>query len=373
MDTEGSGKIESVSKVNSNSKVERIELSQKDLLEFLHRVAIHRPVFIWGPPGIGKSAIVHDFAKQIGLECVALLGSQLSPEDIIGIPQMMDGTFRYCPPRMIARHEAYCLFLDEFNACSTEVQKVFYTLIHDRRIGEFILPEGSVVVAAGNRADDYAIVTKLSSALINRMVHVHLSPSIQDWIDWSKENFLHPLVVDYIDANPQHLVVAPTSDEQPFSTPRAWHILSDSLSELEYDCPDRLLRALCLGTISADHVEPFLHFIHGKLKKCSLKLLLTDKIDWPFEKEKRHYLRFLIWMLRCHLIRHLPEHYNDLKEVDAQLLIVSKEKIKRLVAHAPNLVDEILFGSYDKHLPEWFVKDFHLSQRNEKTFGLRTQ
>lgn len=356
----------------STQKAQMYELSQKDLLEFLHKVAIHRPVFIWGPPGIGKSAIVHDFAKEIGLECVALLGSQLSPEDIIGIPQMMDGTFRYCPPRMIARHEAYCLFLDEFNACSTEVQKVFYTLIHDRRIGEFILPEGSVVVAAGNRADDHAIVTKLSSALVNRMVHVHLSPSIQDWIDWSKLNFVHPLVIDYIEANPDQLLVRPPSDEKPFSTPRAWHILSDALGELEYDCPENLLRALFLGTISSEHVEPFLQFIHTKLKKCSLKLLLQDKINWPFEKDKRHYLRFLVWSLRSHLIQHLPENYNQLKESDVLLVMASKDKIKPLLTHAPALVEEILFSRHGKQLPDWFVKDFQLTQDKEKTFGLRT-
>jgi hypothetical protein len=359
-----------LSKPDTKGPQKRFELSQRDLLEFLHKVALHRPVFIWGPPGIGKSAIVHDFAKEIGLECVALLGSQLSPEDIIGIPQMMDGTFRYCPPRMIARHEPYCLFLDEFNACSTEVQKVFYTLIHDRRIGEFVLPEGSVVVAAGNRGEDHAIVLKLSSALVNRMVHVHLQPSIQDWIDWSKENFLHPLVVDFIEDNPTFLVVGPTSDEKPFSTPRAWHMLSDSLSELEYDCPDTILRALCLGTLTEEHCDPFLKFIHGKMKHCSLSLLMSDKSEWPFDKDRRHYLRYMIWLLKRHLSHHLPENYGDLKESDAQLLEISKAKIKKLYAHVPDLAEEILFNN-DKKLPEWFVKDFHTAQVKEKTFGLR--
>jgi hypothetical protein len=356
---------------SNSQKPKHFELSQIDLLAFLHKVAVHRPVFIWGPPGIGKSAIVHDFAKQIGLECVALLGSQLSPEDIIGIPQMMDGTFRYCPPRMIARHEAYCLFLDEFNACSTEVQKVFYTLIHDRRIGEFILPEGSVVVAAGNRAEDHAIVMKLSSALVNRMVHVHLQPSIQDWIDWSKVSHLHPLVVDYIEANPNQLAVGPSDDEQPFSTPRAWHMLSDSLSELEYDCPDNIMRALCLGTLSEDHVDPFLKFIHGKMKNCSLNLLLADKNEWPFDKARRHYLRYMIWLLKRHLSKHLPEQYSDLKESDAHLLEISKAKIKKLYAHVPDLAAEILFNEEGNTLPAWFIKDFNTAQVKEKTFGLR--
>lgn len=111
-----------------------ITINQTQLLDVLLNVATTRPVFIWGAPGIGKSSIVEDFADSVGLECVSLLGSQLAPEDIIGVPQIKDGKSVFCPPRSIAREEAYCLFLDELNACSQEVQKAFYSLIHDRRM-----------------------------------------------------------------------------------------------------------------------------------------------------------------------------------------------------------------------------------------------
>src|SRR5689334_2693676 len=103
-------------------------VTQKELFQFLLDVAVVRPVFIWGAPGIGKSSLVQQFAEQVGLPCVSLLGSQLAPEDILGVPQITDGVSRFCPPRMIARSEAYCLFLDELNACSHEVQKSFYSL-----------------------------------------------------------------------------------------------------------------------------------------------------------------------------------------------------------------------------------------------------
>src|SRR5712692_5289234 len=90
-----------------------ITLTQTQLSDFLLNVAIVRPVFIWGQPGIGKSSLVQEFAAQVGLDCVSLLGSQLAPEDLIGVPQILDGTSRFCPPRTIARAEPYCLFLDE--------------------------------------------------------------------------------------------------------------------------------------------------------------------------------------------------------------------------------------------------------------------
>src|SRR3954466_5757230 len=169
-----------------------ITVTQSGLSSFLLNVAVIRPVFIWGPPGIGKSSLVQAFARDVGLDCVSLLGSQLAPEDLIGVPQIVDGTSRFCPPRMIARSRAYCLFLDELNACSHEVQKAFYSLIHERRVGEYHLPDGSIVIGAGNRAQDSAIVKPMSSALLNRMVHIHLQVSHRDWMAWAHTSGIHP-------------------------------------------------------------------------------------------------------------------------------------------------------------------------------------
>ena len=73
----------------------------------------------------------------------------------------------FCPPRSIAGKEAHCLFLDELNACSPEVQKAFYSLILERRIGECHLPEEAIVIGAGNRVQDNAITRPMSSVLLN--------------------------------------------------------------------------------------------------------------------------------------------------------------------------------------------------------------
>ena len=182
-----------------------ITVTQSDLTEVLLNVAPIRPVFIWGAPGIGKSALVEQFAAEIGLPCVSLLGSQLAPEDIIGIPRILDDVSEFLPPKMIARKEPYVLFLDELNACSQEVQKAFYSLIHEKRIGEYHLPKGSIVIGAGNRAQDSAIVKTMSSALVNRMFHVQLKADSKQWIQWAYENDIHSWVIDYITQRPDHL------------------------------------------------------------------------------------------------------------------------------------------------------------------------
>ena len=173
-----------------------VSVTQNELMEVLLNIAPVRPVYIWGAPGIGKSSIVEQFANDIGLSCVSLLGSQLAPEDIIGIPRISGETSEFLPPKMIARKEPYVLFLDELNACSQEVQKAFYSLIYERRVGEYHLPSGSIIIGAGNRAQDGAIVKIMSTALINRMFHVQIKVDSGQWIQWAKSENLHPWVVD---------------------------------------------------------------------------------------------------------------------------------------------------------------------------------
>jgi hypothetical protein len=258
-----------------------ITVTQKQLSEFLINVAVVRPVFIWGPPGIGKSSLVQQFAAQVGLPCISLLGSQLAPEDIIDVPQILDGTSRFCPPRMITRAEPYCLFLDELNACSHEVQKAFYSLIHGRRIGEYELPAGSIVIGAGNRAQDSAIVKLMSSALLNRMVHIHLKVSHRDWLECAGANGIHHLVLDYIQTRPDHLWSQPPKHEEPFSTPRTWHMLSDVLRSYGDRITDEWLGVLAYGCPSPQHAGQFKAFVKQLRSRYQLAAILKGEVGWP--------------------------------------------------------------------------------------------
>ena len=93
------------------------------------------------------------------------------------------------------------------------------------------MPSGSIVIGAGNRAQDSAIVKPMSSALMNRMIHVHLGVSARDWLAWAEVNNIHLSVLEYVKLRPDHLWVQPSKHEEPFSTPRSWHMLSDALYE----------------------------------------------------------------------------------------------------------------------------------------------
>ncbi|MEO8396029.1 MAG: MoxR family ATPase [Chloroflexota bacterium] len=332
-------------------------VTQKQLLSFLLNVAVVRPVFIWGQPGIGKSALVQHFAESLGLPCVSLLGSQLAPEDLIGVPQILDGVSVFCPPKMIARDEPYCLFLDELNACSHEVQKAFYSLIHERRIGEYHLPEGSIVIGAGNRAQDNAIVKPMSSALMNRMIHVHLSVSHRDWLDWAYETSIHPYVIEYIQQRPDHLWSPPPKHEEPFSTPRSWHMLSDALYEYGERLDDSVIEVLSYGCLTPNHAVQFRAFIKQIRGAYQLNAILKGDASFPNQPEDRDVLYFLAMSFRAHLIKELPHEPKELRAEGKALVIRAKVMLKELAHISLEIAQMVVSGQEDRAetLPSWFM------------------
>jgi MoxR-like ATPase len=333
-----------------------ITVSQKELANFLLHVALVRPVFIWGQPGIGKSAIVQQFADQLGIPCVSLLGSQLAPEDLIGVPQILDGTSRFCPPRTIARTEPYCLFLDELNACSHEVQKAFYSLIHERRIGEYTLPEGSIVLGAGNRAHDSAIVKPMSSALLNRMVHVHLKASHRDWLEWANGHGIHQLVLDYIRTRPDHLWSPPPKHEEPFSTPRSWHMLSDALHSFGEGISDVSLSVLTAGCLTPHHAAQFKAFVKQIRSKYHLAAIIKGEMTWPRRPEERDILYFLAQSFRAQLIKELPAHAGAARAAHKDLVFRAKALLTDLAAISLEIAQMVVAkGEGDDGLPAWFM------------------
>jgi MoxR-like ATPase len=332
-----------------------ISLSQSQLIIFLLNVAPVRPVFIWGAPGIGKSSLVGQFAADVGLPCVSLLGSQLAPEDLLGVPQIVDGVSRFCPPAMIARQEPYCLFLDELNACSHEVQKAFYSLIHERRVGEYYLPDGSVVIGAGNRAQDSAIVKPMSSALLNRMVHVHLKVSHRDWLDWANASGIHAFVLEYIHTRPDHLWSQPPKHEEPFSTPRSWHMLSDALYSFGAQIDEEALEALAYGCLSPPHAQQFKAFIKQVRRKYRLDAILKGDMAFPRAPEERDVLYFLAQSLRARLLKELPADKGDSTPHQRDLAYRAKGLLKDL-AQISLEIAQMVVSNVDNHtLPSWFM------------------
>lgn len=337
-----------------------ITVTPNELKELLLNIAPLRPVHIWGAPGIGKTAIVEEFADEVGMECVSMLGSQLAPEDIIGIPQIKDGKSQFIPPAMIARDEPYVLFLDELNGASLDVQRAMYSLIYEKRVGEFYLPEGSIVIAAGNRQQDNAIVKTMSSALVNRMFQVELRPDQKQWLEWACANGIHPWITDYITQRLDHLFSEPPKVEEPFSTPRSWHMLSDALKEYgagEKDLDEKMLKVLAYGCLSPSHAGMFLAFIKQVKNKYTLDAIIKGDEKWPDKPEDRDVLYFLAQTFRARLLHDLPQNKGKLDRNTQEFVYRAKSMIKELSEINFEIAQMVVSADEGEVLPEWFMME----------------
>lgn len=186
------------------------------------------PAFLWGPPGIGKSSVVKSVALAADLPVIDLRASLLDPTDLRGIPTIQNGEAVWCPPSFLPRatDRPGILFLDEINAAPPLVQASLYQLVLDRQIGEYRLPIGWSIVAAGNRQTDRAVVFRLSSALANRFIHLDFESDVDDWRTWAIAAGINPLVVGFIATRPELLSGIP-GDAVAYPTPRSWEMISD--------------------------------------------------------------------------------------------------------------------------------------------------
>jgi hypothetical protein len=267
----------------SSPITETVTLSQaRDLIRCLSH---EQSVLLLSPPGLGKSDVVRQAAAAEGLECKSLLGTQIAPEDVSGVPRIVGERSVFCPPRVLLPENAskFCLFLDELPACAPDVQKAFYSLLLERRIGEYLLPEGTWVVAAGNRAEDKALVRTISSALVNRVLILNVRIDVAEWLAWATANKVRDEVIKFIESSPESLLRPVPDRPVPFSTPRAWASLARALDLVgargQLTAP--LVRALAVGRVSEDDAR---RFAAAWLGNPAESTSLDEKLDWPLDR-----------------------------------------------------------------------------------------
>jgi len=185
------------------------------------------PVFVWGAPGIGKSSIVKQIAEQKEMAFLDLRLSLLDPTDLKGIPffnaETKEGV--WAKPSFLPSDpdSKGILFLDEINTAPPAVQASAYQLILDRKVGEYELPKGWSIVAAGNRENDRGVVYKMPPPLANRFVHFEMEVDFDDWKSWAYGAGIESAIIGYLAYDKSMLFTFdPTSNEKAFATPRSW-------------------------------------------------------------------------------------------------------------------------------------------------------
>lgn len=242
----------------------------------LHAMKKRRPIFMWGPPGIGKSDIV----KQVNNEFdnSLLIDVRLSlwePTDIKGIPyfdsnvgKMVWGAPSELPDEeMASKYNHITLFLDELANAAPSVQAAAYQLILNRRVGEYVLPDNVSIVAAGNREGDKGVTFQMPSPLANRFIHIELEVSFDDWANWAVDHRIHKDVIGFLEFSKNDLYdFDPKYPTKSFATPRSWEFVSELLDD---DLDEQTTRILVAGSIGEGLANKFIGHrkIAGSLPK----------------------------------------------------------------------------------------------------------
>ncbi|MGB3962510.1 MAG: MoxR family ATPase, partial [Sulfurimonas sp.] len=218
------------------------------------------PTFLWGAPGIGKSSIVKQIANEKEIGFIDLRLSLMDPTDLKGIPfyDKESHTALWAPPAFLPSSGEGILFLDELNAAPPSVQASAYQLILDRKVGEYNLPDGWAIVAAGNREGDRGVTYRMPAPLANRFVHFEMEVDVDDWRLWAYKKALDTRIISYISYKSEHLFTFDAKSEtKSFATPRSWEYV-DSIFKSEI--PANLLLNAISGAVGKEVAVGFLSF-----------------------------------------------------------------------------------------------------------------
>ena len=234
----------------------RTVTSQQARKSILKAFKVKRPLFLWGPPGIGKSDLVAGITKELGGIMYDCRLGQMEPTDIRGIPFYNKdiGKMDWAPPidlpdeETASKYPIVVLFLDEMNSASGSVQAAAYQLILNFRIGKYHLPKNTVIVAAGNRESDKGVTFRMPTPLANRFLHQEMKVDFPSWLEWAVNNKVHKDVVGYLSFAKQDLYdFDAKSSSRAFATPRTWMFVSELLQEDDGD--NETLANMISGTV----------------------------------------------------------------------------------------------------------------------------
>lgn len=241
-----------MSQVSDSYTVTSVQVRKALLAAF----EVQRPVFLWGPPGIGKSDVVASITNELGGLMIDLRMAQMEPTDIRGIPFFNKdlGKMDWAPPielpdeETASQYPVVVLFLDEMNSAAPAVQAAGYQLILNRRVGKYVLPKNVVIVAAGNRESDKGVTFRMPMPLANRFIHIEMRSDFASWQVWATDHGVHPDVVGYLSFAKQDLYGFDSkSSSRAFPTPRTWVFVSDLLRNESLD--EETLFTLVAGAV----------------------------------------------------------------------------------------------------------------------------
>jgi len=206
---------------------------------------------LWSSPGVGKSDLMKQIAKEHGLFLIDYRLAQMDPTDLNGFPWMDKVSMRshYAPPMNIPLegdpipegYKGWLLLFDEITSAAPTMQAAAYKPILDRLIGDHKIHPNAVIAAAGNMATDRAVVHRMSTALQSRMAHIVIRVDEPDWLEHALKYEFDYRVIGFLRFRGELLhKFDPKHNDLTYSCPRTWEFASKLLKQYNSLTPQRL-------------------------------------------------------------------------------------------------------------------------------------
>ena len=320
-----------------------MKIDSTQLKFILENTPAAQNIMLVGRHGIGKSRILEDFFADRGEKVVTLfLGQMSDPGDLIGLPHLDEKTSRtefMLPYWFPTDGRPVVLFLDELNRARPEVLQTVMDLTLNRKLAGKSLPEGSRIISAVNGGSEYQL-TDLDPALVSRFNIYEFAPSVEDWINWAREDGIDSRIISFIEENPEQL-----DGEENYSSEnlernpdrRSWERLSkviENFSEL-----GALHQPMASGIIGDKAAADFFQFVNNKRIPSVKDLLNVNDVD-SFVKD----LSFTDFtQLNEAVFRWLQSQGGKAENIDAGNLVryfdyLGRSNKKELQAHFASLV-----------------------------------
>jgi len=310
------------------------------------------PTFLWGAPGVGKSSIVKAIAQEQGVGFIDLRLALMDPTDLKGIPfyDKASHTALWAPPAFLPSEGEGILFLDELNSAAPAVQSSAYQLILDRRIGEYILPDGWAIVAAGNRDGDRGVTYRMPAPLANRFVHFELDVNVDDWRSWAFKNGIDSRIIAYISYKNEHLFTFDvTSKAKSFATPRSWEYVHSILAA---DVAKELLLDVISGAVGREVAVSFLSFVKVMDRLPDIEQIVSGELrEYPDEVDVLYALSsgivsFYLQNPSDATLENIVAYTLDLKSEFAVLIVQDLQHNGITMEHSPNFKEWVKRFAY---------------------------